>query len=83
MKTKEFKELKSKSIEKLIAEADSKRLAVYKFKSEMKVGKEKNLKKGKNLKKDLSQILTVVREKEIEEKMNKNKKTEKEGGETK
>ena len=73
MKTKEFKELKTKSIDKLIEEADAKRLLVYKFKSELKVSKEKNLKKGKNLRKDLSQILTVIREKEmIEENNTKN-----------
>lgn len=73
MQKKEFNELKSKTVDKLLVEVETKRLAIYKFRSELKAGKEKNLKKGKMLRKDLSQILTVIKEKQIEEKMESNK----------
>lgn len=67
MQKKELNELKTKTVEKLKEEAEAKRLAIYKFKSELKAGQEKNLKKGKMLRRDLSQILTVLKEKEMTE----------------
>jgi ribosomal protein L29 len=65
MKLKAVQELRTKEIEKLRKEAVEKELEFFKFNAEIKVSKEKNLKKGKNLRRDLSQILTIIREKEL------------------
>lgn len=74
MKKKEFSELKNKAVEKLWSEAEAIRLSIFRFKAELRAGKEKNFKKGKNLRKDLSQILTVIKEKEMTEKQQKAEK---------
>lgn len=65
MKRKEFNDLRSKEIKELIKKAEALRLDIAKTKAEMKTSNEKNLKKVKFLRKDLSQVLTIIREKDI------------------
>lgn len=67
MKKKDLKNLRDKSKNELKA-------TVYKRKNELvatyakiKAGQETNLKKAKNLRRDIAQILTVIREKETSE----------------
>ncbi len=65
MKKKEFNDLKIKDINTLKKLAREKKLEADKKQMEIMGGKEKNLKATNNLRHDLAQILTVVREKEI------------------
>lgn len=65
MKKKEFNDLKAKDINALKKLAREKKLEADKKRMEIMGGKEKNLKATNNLRHDLAQILTVVREKEI------------------
>lgn len=80
MKNKDLVELRAKdakSLEKLLLK---KRLEFSKAKAEIKVAREKNLKKAKNLANDISQILTITREKQLskEQLNNKESKAQKE-----
>jgi ribosomal protein L29 len=68
MKKKELIKLREKTVEELKKLSSDKRLELIKIESELKGGKEKNLKKVKNQRHELAQILTIVREKEIMEK---------------
>ena len=77
MKKKDLQETRSKDLQKLKDEADGKRLTISKASVEIKGSKEKNLKKVKNLRKDLAQTLTVIREKEIIENKNLGKEEQK------
>lgn len=65
MKRKEFTELKGKDIKVLLKMAFEKKAESLKIKIGMSSGKEKNLKVLKNLKREIAQILTLIREKEI------------------
>ena len=65
MKRKELAIFREKDLEKLLKEAESKKLEIIKVDAEAKASKEKNLKKVKYLRRDLSQILTLIREKEL------------------
>jgi len=67
MKKKDLLELRKKSLAELGNLAREKSMQIIKTKAEMLSGKEKNLKKVKNLKNELSKILTIAREKEIME----------------
>lgn len=69
MKKKEFNDLKVKEMKALKKLANEKRLEASKKRMEIVGGKEKNLKATNNLRHDLAQILTVIREKEIIEKL--------------
>jgi ribosomal protein L29 len=71
MKKKELTDIKVKKSEELIGLVKDKKLKLSKVQVEIKAGKEKNLKKIKNLKKDIAQILTIAKEKEIVEKEGK------------
>lgn len=71
MKRKEFNDLKTKEMGTLKKLAMGKRLEASKKRMEIVGGKEKNLKATNNLRHELSQILTVIREKEIIEKLQK------------
>lgn len=75
MKKKDLKALRSKSANELRKMANEKRQKANKAFVEIKTGQEKNLKEVKNLRKDIAQILTVLKEKEIveEEKAEKKK----------
>lgn len=65
MRKKSLEDLKSKDLTELVKEAQAKKLEIAKADVEMRAGKEKNLKKVKNLRRDLAQILTFIREKEF------------------
>jgi ribosomal protein L29 len=65
MKKKEFTDLKTKSIADLAKLAMTKKVEIDKSILEIGVQKEKNLKKAKNTKKELAQILTLIKEKEL------------------
>jgi ribosomal protein L29 len=69
MKRKEFNDLRTKDIKTLKKLAREKKFEAEKKKMEILGGKEKNLKATNNLRHDLAQILTLVREKEIIEKL--------------
>lgn len=68
MKKKDLKMLvgkKTKELEKILSE---KRLEILKNQAEVYSGKEKNLKKAKNLRKEIAQILTIIKENELTKK---------------
>lgn len=69
MKRKDFTDLRTKDIKTLKKLAMEKKLEVAKKKMEIMGGKEKNIVAAGNLRKELAQILTLVREKEIIEKL--------------
>lgn len=65
MQRKEIMSLRDKNIELLNKEVKELRVEISKSRLDLKIGKEKNLKKVSNLVRDLSQILTIIREKEL------------------
>jgi ribosomal protein L29 len=65
MKIKELKGVREKTVEALKKEAGEIKAKIEKTRLELRIAKEKNLKKASNLTRDLSQILTIIREKEI------------------
>lgn len=65
MKKKDLINLKSKTEKELTRLSEKKVVELEKVRANMKVGQEKNLKKVKLLRHEISQILTVLREKEI------------------
>jgi len=72
MKRKDLVDLKTKEVKDLNKILGDKKAELEKVMVNVSVGKEKNLKKAKNLRRDISQILTIVREKEIRKKEVKN-----------
>ncbi len=73
MKKKELKTLRTKSNKDLVKTLEKKRVELLKIKLKIKAKEEKNVKMAKNLKIDISQILTVLREKELMEGKEKEK----------
>jgi ribosomal protein L29 len=69
MKKKEFNDLRAKDLKTLEKMAREKRFEADKKRMEIVGGKEKNLKATNNLRHDLAQILTLVREKVLIEKL--------------
>ncbi|MBU0569633.1 50S ribosomal protein L29 [Patescibacteria group bacterium] len=67
MKKKDLQNTRTKKIEALEKLAGEKKLEFIKIKLAMKVGKEKNSRKAKNLRREIAQILTIIREKELVE----------------
>lgn len=68
MKKKELNNLREKKLKELVKIAQERKLELAKTSAQIKAGKVKNIKKKKNLKIDIAQIMTVIREKEIFEK---------------
>ncbi len=68
MKRKDLVDLKTKEVKDLNKILGDKKAELEKIMVNVSVGKEKNLKKAKNLRRDISQILTIVQEKEIRQK---------------
>lgn len=68
MKVKEIKDLKTKTIKELQDLVLKKKLELVKNTVKIAGGKEKNLKVAWTLKKEVAQILTMIRVKELEEK---------------
>ncbi|MFZ5932976.1 MAG: 50S ribosomal protein L29 [Patescibacteria group bacterium] len=72
MKKKDLIELRNKKIADLKKLAQEKDLELTKAGVKIADKSEKNLKKVKNIRRELAQVLTVTREKEIVEKESKN-----------
>lgn len=66
MKKKELIQLRKKSVKDLTVEAQKLREEISKAHIELAVGNVKNVRQVKNLRRDLAQILTILREKQIE-----------------
>jgi len=71
MKKNDFKNIKTKKVEDLKKTVSEKKHELMKLLSNKVSKAEKNLKKGRNLKKEIAQILTVIREIEIINKENR------------
>ena len=71
MKTKEFKDLRTKDMKGLQKMAHETRLKILKKGMDIRSGREKNLKSVSNLRNELAKILTLVSEKQIIEKLEK------------
>lgn len=65
MKRKDFITLRARKIEELAKIVSEKKRDLELLLLKASSGGEKNLKKGKNLKKEIAQILTLIKEKEI------------------
>ncbi len=71
MKRKEFTDLKTKTVKELTKMVMDKKTEMGKKKVEMFSGREKNLRFFNNLRREVAQIMTIVKEKEIVEKLTK------------
>jgi ribosomal protein L29 len=71
MKRKDFNDLRTKDLTTLKKLATDKKLEASKKKMEIMGGKDKNLKAHRIMRRDLAQVLTLIREKEIMEKLQK------------
>ena len=69
MKRKEFADFKTKSVKELQKFVIEKKTEMGKKRVEMFSGREKNLKYFNNLRRDVAQIMTILKEKEIIEKL--------------
>jgi ribosomal protein L29 len=69
MKTKDFKNLREKGVKELKKMVYTKNVEAAKKAMEIKTGKEKNLKLVRHLRREIAKILTLVKEKEILEKI--------------
>ena len=65
MKTKDLQSLRTKDLKELTELVHHKGIEQVKSKAEIKAGREKNLKKVKFIKRDIAQILTIIKEKQI------------------
>lgn len=68
MKRNDLIKLRGKAKEELKGLAEVKKLEFMKVEANIKAKREKNLKKAKILRHDISQVLTILREKELMEK---------------
>ena len=71
MKRKELTDIKGKTLKELRKMVFEKKLEVGKIKVETPASKGKNLKASKNLRRQIAQILTIIKEKEIVERIQK------------
>lgn len=69
MKSKDFKDLRNKDIKALTKLVIEKKTELDKKMMEIKSGKDKNLKVGVNLRREIAKILTLISEKQIIEKL--------------
>jgi len=67
MKIKELKDLRGKEVKELSAFVAKKKLEVIKNAVKISGAKEKNLKLSRIAKKEIAQILTIIKEKKIKE----------------
>ena len=67
MKKNELQGLRTKGQEEAKKLLSDKKVELAKVKANLKSSSEKNLKKAKNLSRDIAQISTIVREKELTE----------------
>lgn len=76
MKKRDFDQLRTKEVEELTILLKDKKTELIKVATEIAAGKEKNIKKARNKRKEIAKLLTLIREKQIlqkEEKTNVNK----------
>ena len=71
MKKTQLLEMRNKSLSELNKLVAEKRMALMVTRAKLKSSQEKNLKKKKGLDHELSQILTIIKEKELSEKSEK------------
>lgn len=91
MKKKDLVSLRKKDVKELKKMAEDKKNEALNAHVKMLAGQEKNLKKARNLRREVAQILTIVKEKEFveeltketEEKAKEEKKEEKKKGKAK
>jgi ribosomal protein L29 len=76
MKRKDYIDLKGKTVKELIKLANDKKGESIKEKMKILGGKEKNLKLHRNLRSEVAKILTLIKEKEILEKIQPKVKSE-------
>ena len=76
MKRKDYTDLKGKTIAELTKLASTKGTDAVKKKMQILGGKEKNLKVYRNIRSEIAKILTLIREKEILEKVQSEVKQE-------
>jgi ribosomal protein L29 len=69
MKTKEFKDLRNKDLKSLNKMVSEKKVLLTKKLMEIQAGKEKNLKAGMNIRREIAKILTLIKEKQIMEEL--------------
>ncbi len=67
MKKKEIISTRSKTVSELKDLAATKKEELAKVRTDITITREKNLKKAKNLRKEISQLLTIAKEKELTE----------------
>lgn len=65
MKNRDLTELRKNEAKTLMVSVREKKLKEIKSKAERKVGKVKNLKEAAKLRREIAQLLTVMREKEL------------------
>ena len=63
MKKKEFLKLKEMEVKELLSLVNKKKIEVNQTRVKIFSGKEKNLKKVNNLRKEIAQVLTVIQNK--------------------
>jgi len=71
MKKKDIETLRGKEVAEIKKALAGKRADLIKAQVEMYGGKEKNLKKVKNLRREVAQMLTIIKEREILERESK------------
>lgn len=71
MQKTELKKIRAENPEELAKSIQGKKLEIARILAKISSGQEKNLKKAKNLKRDLAQVLTVIKEVEIVQKLQK------------
>ncbi|MBU0572551.1 50S ribosomal protein L29 [Patescibacteria group bacterium] len=65
MKKKDLQELRNKKVVELDKIVAKKKQETIMADAKMKTGQEKKIKKVKNLRREIAQVLTIIREKEI------------------
>ncbi|MCH7729924.1 50S ribosomal protein L29 [Patescibacteria group bacterium] len=73
MKKNDLNSLRAKTVAELRKEAAKRQVELSSFYAKIKAGQEKNLKRAKNARRDLAQILTLIRQKELLEQRAENK----------
>lgn len=71
MKKGKLKDLRSKTVKELEKVVEKMKADLLKVKVSAKVGKQRNLKEAGNLRHEIAQILTIIREKQISKKETK------------
>jgi ribosomal protein L29 len=65
MKKKNLKEVSGKTLEELKKDEKALRIKAFQFYAKIKAGQEKNVRRAFLVRKELAQVLTLIRQKEI------------------